>query len=316
MSTDIWLQGLRAIVLLALLIAVPAQAPGQPQSDVDDSGFNSLPERGKWLLGAAREPAAYMTLTSSQRATYEAIIHALDRQKLLTIVDAVTAIWGGEDLPSSGRDDFRISVVLDPNALSALWNAGFDFDGRGHVKLASGNRARDSSTDSARGPGELPRLHVSWLRNDPRIGEIDIDYREGFFGGHLSALNSDIRASWAEIPHYCMHRAKYDSRLVNWWNQADGADIFCDPQVAPPREGWAQLGRPRMEDEWVFNGAQSLEPRSRIRANEEVGIYRIFNRDIPVYWFMPRGACASLMESNEHKYPGELWIKVREADCE
>ena len=212
-------------VALALMLVIPLAgatvAFGQPASD---PGYDSLPDGGRWLLGAARDLDAYKTLSESQRVTYEAIIHALDHHRLLGILDAVTAIWGKEAVPRNGRtppakgtDQFRLSVVLDPNALTRLWESGFEFDGRGHVRFARGSSARVRSTDSARGPQDLPRLHVSWLRADPRVGEIDIDYRSGL--PHMDRDNSDVRKSSDGTSHYCLHRAKYGNRLVDWWNE-------------------------------------------------------------------------------------------------
>ena len=107
------------------------------------SAFSSLPDRGKWLLGAGGAPATYDTLTVAQRATYEAIMHALDYHKLLGILDAVTAVWGEECqrnglLSTDGAEQFRLSVVLSHDAPTRLWESKFEFNRRGHVKRASG----------------------------------------------------------------------------------------------------------------------------------------------------------------------------------
>ena len=145
------------------------------------------------------------------------------------VVDAVTVIWGvvGEAfqpnglLSTAGKDQFRLSVVLNRNALTRLWDENFEFSGRGHVKRSSGSSASIYDTDSAREPGGLPKLQVSWLRDDPRIGEIDIDYRSLRSLPHLNPENSDVRGSLRGNPHYCLHRAKYDDsrqKLVDWWN--------------------------------------------------------------------------------------------------
>ena len=79
---------------------------------------------------------------------------------------------------------------------------------------------RDDDTDAVRGKGDLPRLQVSWLESDSRIGEIDIDYRESS-ESHMRPANSDVRASTAGVPHYCLHREKYGERLVAWWTDEE-----------------------------------------------------------------------------------------------
>lgn len=214
---------LRVVVTLALVVLFTGPAAGQT---LDTRGYDSLPDRGQWLLSAAHDIEAYSTLTVAQRATYEAIVHALDHHDLLDIVDAVTAIWGEAFQPNGllstdGKEQFRLSVVLHRNALTRLWGENFEFSGRGHVKHSSGSSASIYNTGSARESGGLPRLHISWLRDDPRIGEIDIDYRSLGSLRHISPENSDVRGSLSGTPHYCLHQAKYgDSRqrLVDWWN--------------------------------------------------------------------------------------------------
>ena len=214
---------LRIVVTLALMVLIASPTAGQTP---DTRGYDSLPDRGQWLLGAARDIEAYSPLTVAQRATYEAIVHALDHHRLLGIVDAVTVIWGEAFQPNGllstdGKDQFRLSVVLNRNALTRLWDENFEFSGRGHVKRSSGSSASIYDTDSAREPGGLPKLQVSWLRDDPRIGEIDIDYRSLRSLPHLNPENSDVRGSLRGNPHYCLHRAKYDDsrqKLVDWWN--------------------------------------------------------------------------------------------------
>jgi len=87
-------QPLRFVVLaLVALAACVTASSGQttrrtcgdqrlpPTNDL--TGYESLPSQWRSLLGPARESKTYATLTESQRATYEAIFHALDDRGLL-----------------------------------------------------------------------------------------------------------------------------------------------------------------------------------------------------------------------------------------
>ena len=225
--------------LLVLLFATAATA-GQAANAVPDDvkeGYESLPEEGWVLLGAAREIESYATLTESQRATYEAIVHALENTGLLEIVQAVTAVWGEAVderglLSRQGLDQFRVSVVLSRDAREKLWAHGTKLDYRGHVKLAEGDRVGVDDADGARELGDPPNLHVSWREDDPRIGEIDIDYRplrsSPVRGGHLEPENSDVRKSFDGTRHYCLYLRKYDDGLVDWWADNDDGQA-CDP---------------------------------------------------------------------------------------
>ena len=64
-----------------------------------------------------------------------------------------------------------------------------------------------------------PALQISWLEDDFKIGEIDIDYREDM-NGHTEPGNSDVRD---ELPgsggtsHYDLHTERYGEGLVQWW---------------------------------------------------------------------------------------------------
>ena len=305
--------------LLTALTVCPLLAAGQ----VDRRGYDSLPpmdesnRKAHWLLGAARDFEAYRTLTVKQRSTYEAIIHALHSQRLLDIVDAVTAIWGVpvDDTTGlrsrGGNEQFRLSVILSRDAIDVLQRRRFQA-GRwwsGHVKLANGAPGRQPRDMRERG---IPSLQVSWSARDPRLGEIDIDYR-GRGWSHGYAANSDIRAEHDGTSHYCLHKSKYRSRLLDWWN-ATPED--CDaPLSETPLEGWAQLGLTGVRTSWVFD-MQSLEPGSRIRASQEVRVHSILYRDAPILKFMTAGECALLVELNDRRYRGESWIRIQPVDCE
>ena len=300
------------------------------------SGYELLPDRGKWLLGAAGAPTTYRTLTVAQQATYEAIIHALDHHKLLGIVDAVTAVWGEECqgnglLSTNGAEQFRLSVVLSQDAPTRLWESKFEFDRRGHVRRSNGSSANRYNTDSAREPGDLPKLQVSWLRDDPRIGEIDIDYRSLWSVRHLDPENSDVREVNPQgIPHYCLYRAKYGDELTDWWA---GGDTRCDApgdasggaNEAIVLRGWVEFGHAQDSERWPFRFPEPLEKnlmgleealRNRVQlvTTESMQVQATVSQTPVGVRPLEAGRCVVPLR---HRRSGNaVWVWVERVDCE
>ena len=169
---------------------------------------------------------SYNSLTESQRATFEAIVHALYAQGIFAIVEEVTEIWGEDRTSDDGRDQFRVSVVLVEGAVEFLLahrdyrKSVFLGIGLGHVKLPNGDVVGDGGADSVRQVAERrPELQISWLEADYTIGEIDIDYREG--SSHTEAANSDVRASVGGELHLDLHRERYrrPPDIDAWWRR-------------------------------------------------------------------------------------------------
>ena len=101
---------------------------------------------------------------------------------------------------------------------------------------------------------------MSWLRDDPRIGEIDIDYRSLRSVRHLDPENSDVReVNQQGMPHYCLYRAKYGDELTDWWA---GRDTQCDvpgsPNEAMVLRGWVEFGHVRDPERWPFRFPEPL----------------------------------------------------------
>jgi hypothetical protein len=271
-------------------------------------------------------------LTVAQRATYEAIIHALDHHKLLGIVDAVTAVWGQECqgnglLSTKGAEQFRLSVVLSYDAPTRLWESKFKFIGRGHVRRASGASVSRNNTDSAREPGDLPKLQVSWLRDDPRIGEIDIDYRSLWSVPHLDPENSDVREVNPQgTPHYCLYRAKYGDELTDWWA---GGDTRCDvpgsAKEAIVLRGWVEFGHARDPERWPFRfpgplekNLQGLEEARRNRfqlvTTESIQVQPVVSQTREGARPLEVGRCVVPLS---YRHSGNtLWVRVKRVDCE
>ena len=172
--------------------------------------------------GQSDDSAVYNALEESDRTTFEAIMHALEAQGLLNLVTGVTAIWGEIPRSTQGMDQFRLSVTFAAGAPERFRRSEYGGSGNPHVKLSNGNRVgwRDAAT--ARQSGGHPSMQVSWLKRNPTVGEIDIDYVPfgalDFFGfGHSSPQNSDVRADpLGEPSNYDRHVRRY-GHLERWW---------------------------------------------------------------------------------------------------
>ncbi len=324
----------RIVSLVLVALAVSVTTVLSQVENRDTRGYDSLPgERvediarrvqpygarvwttGQWLLGAAREFKAYATLTEAQRATYEAIVHALDHLELLDTIDAVTAIWG-EGRASAGADQFRLSVVLSLDAPSVLKRKGFKFEDGRHVKFSSGRR-EGSGTASAREPGTIPKLQVSWLEGDPRMGEIDIDYHShrvddvwGIFS-HLDSSNSDVRG------HYCSHRKKYhQGGLIDWWNESPEECRDVTEPESYPQAGWVQLGPGYNPDSWALEvqDVQSLAPGSRVLVKRFRNIRLTKHIRAAPLGTIDKGACVRLLEEAEHESGDLIWVRIQRVE--
>ena len=198
---------------------------GRPAESI--GSYHYLSPEAKILADEfAGGPEGYNGLSVAQRTTFEAIMNALKKEKLLPIVEEVTAVWGKAYqsnglLSAEGRDQFRISVTLAHDAVVQLLGyRDFDFNTNGHVKLSdTGVRLGGRDVDSARQSGGPPTLQISWVQDTLEIGEIDIDYHDstigGFrlgIGGHFSPSNSDVTSH----NHHELHQRRY-GKLENWW---------------------------------------------------------------------------------------------------
>ncbi|MDE2934510.1 MAG: hypothetical protein OXS47_11700 [Chloroflexota bacterium] len=211
--------------------------------------YHHLSTRGRQLFddlaqrrGEADFAAAYNDLRVSQRTTFEAIIHAMEFLDIDQYVQTVDKIWGKATISEwadEGRHQFRLSVTLTEDATKSL-RARDDFRSEpfGHVKQPNGDLVGGSQrdvvgltkylldailgqTDCVRqesGAGEAS-LQVSWLQDNPTVGDIDIDYRV-LGERHTEPDNSDIRSSTDTTPHFDIHILTYGgsaNALPNWW---------------------------------------------------------------------------------------------------
>ena len=223
-AVNMEIEGMRCLVaVFVLALSVPVATLAQ--SNPGTNSYQYLSEPGKRPLGNFVDAERYRRLTKSQRSTYESITHALESVGKLDIVQVVTAIWGADPGSTDGKDQFRLSVILADGAVEDLLLPGSGFEksqflgiGWGHVKRPDGTVVGYLGADSVRQDVRRPpSLQISWLEADPRVGEIDIDYREG--SHHNLPANSDVTD---ELPddgptHYKLHGERYGAGLVRWW---------------------------------------------------------------------------------------------------
>lgn len=213
------------VVAAAVLLAAPQSS--------QSGSYHHLSDRGRELAGGiAQDADDYNRLTVPQRATFEAVVHALEQEGIDSLIVSVTAVWGEDPRSTDGTRQFRASVVLVEDVERILNGNGYDVIRRGHVILPVGEV--DNEADGARQPGRPPKLQISWLEADPTIGEVDIDYRpfHFFFDGinfifpflpmrvvHLDPNNSNVMAQLSGgRSHYSLHLERYGPGLFPWWD--------------------------------------------------------------------------------------------------
>ena len=161
-------------------------------------------------------------LTEDRRVEFHAVLRTLftpifpqadpASPRLIDFVEGVTGIWGVRPDDDEGRHQFRLSVVFDPALAEILDGAGTNFRTRewGHVLMPGGDDDSGFTSFDVRTDAEsyeentnlTPRIQISYLRSDPSVGEIDIDFYgvdlvggfQNVFGGtscHTSPSNSD-----------------------------------------------------------------------------------------------------------------------------
>lgn len=217
------------------------------QGTAPDSSWDFLSPRGQELF--ADGAASYNRLEESRRTTFHAIIHALEAVDLDHLVVSVDEIWGALPSSSEGRHQHRLSVTLTKGAVEELESRD-DFTKHGcggHVKRADGQLVgwpewtgrlgplaqpvghlerflrgcRDTdSVRQRRSPISPASMQISWLEDEPAIGDIDIDYVEkSKYRQHISPRNSDVTFQFPEgEPHYLLHLRTFGG-LPEWWRR-------------------------------------------------------------------------------------------------
>ena len=216
------------------------------QGTAPDSSWDLLSPRGQELFPGGA--ASYNQMEESRRTTFHAIIHALEAVDLDHLVVSVDAIWGALPSSSEGRHQHRLSVTLTKGAVEELESRDdFTKNGcEGHVKRADGQLVGWPEWTDRLGPlaqpvGYLERfirrcpetdtvrqrrsdispasIQISWLEDEPTVGDIDIDYVKKFkFWEHSSPRNSDVTFQFSEGSHYLLHLRAFGG-LPQWWRR-------------------------------------------------------------------------------------------------
>ena len=108
---------------------------------------------------------------------------------------------------------------------------------------------------------------------------------------------------------------------MDWWNRTPDD---CEAALSlASLEGWVKFGSIRDSSEWPFDlpsvDLPSVDlPTSPRQPTEEVAVYAIIPP--PGVLLGPLGyiqgtECASLIEFNDERHPGELWVRVLRMKC-
>jgi hypothetical protein len=220
-SQNVRLYGVMSIaafcIFLILNFAVSAavqQQPPVPPALLGDKYTDLLPEQkvlvddwfrrfGEVVKKTVSPQEGYDLLPVSTKTSFGAITHALVHTTLkdqsgasmgasaITLIDRLDTVAGKIE-GASGDQQFRIYVVLKPNALDILARSQEFARGPDNVVFHKGYPT------CYRSKGGSPSIQVSATR-DGKLADIDVDYRSSKFpvfliNGHLSASNSDVRA--------------------------------------------------------------------------------------------------------------------------
>jgi hypothetical protein len=231
-----------------------AQAPQDSQPILGAKYADLLPEQktlvddwfrrfGEVVKKAVSPQEGYDNLPLSTKTSFGAITHALIHTTLkdqagtsmgasaITLIDRVDSVAGKIE-GAGGDEQFRIYVVLKPNALDILAKSQEFGRGPDNVVFHKGYPICYRSKNGA------PSIQVSATR-DGKLADIDVDYRSSKFpaflvNGHLSASNSDVRAGNNDE----RHNGQW-SGLNSWWRGFLGLPLLDKGSEA---DNWPDSG--------------------------------------------------------------------------
>ena len=121
----------------------------------------------------------------------------------------------GHDYGRSGDRQFRVFVVLKPEAIDTLERSVEFFYGHENTVYHAGYPR------SFRQVGKEPNMQIS-VSEDGLKADIDVDYRsskmpQSLFNGHLRSANSDVRAG----NNVTLHNGRW-AGMVAWWRGVFG----------------------------------------------------------------------------------------------
>lgn len=217
--------GRRALNTILLFVCSTTFATGQTAVDQ----YNQMRPKSralfeKWAFKDDRLKDArqlFIDLPTSRRSVFAAITNALhftmltDKagKKLGVAIDLVESIdsIAGEEVGKGSDEQFRLYVRLNPGAIEKL-DVSREF-----VHAKDNTIFHRGFPINYRQKGSFPTLQFS-ISTDRIKADIDIDYKSsGFpaalFNGHLSAANSDVRATG----NYPTHLRRWPG-LIDWWD--------------------------------------------------------------------------------------------------
>jgi hypothetical protein len=216
--TDSWKRfGVFSLVLAASVGPLLAQTAND--KELTDRSNALLVTYATFKNYPSKDPAVvYKNLSPDRRAVFDAIVRALfvriqdddgnPGKRVIDFVEEVRGIWGVRPKQKEGRHMFRISLRFSASMRDTLKkSSNLPGSTKGHVLLPMQKGGDDdpaftgfatllktSDIQTFREASKEPKLQISVLKNDPAIGEVDIDY-DGFTilcGCHCKPSNSDV----------------------------------------------------------------------------------------------------------------------------
>jgi hypothetical protein len=199
-------------------------------------GYDNLPVSTKTSFGAITHALIHTTLKDQAGASMGA--------SAIILIDRLDTVAGKIE-GASGDQQFRIYVLLKPNALDILAKSQEFGRGPDNVVFHKGYPICYRSKTGA------PSIQVSAAK-DGKLADIDVDYRSSKFpaflvNGHLSASNSDVRAGNNDD----RHNGQWTG-LSSWWRGFLGLPL---------------LDRGSESDKWPDN-----EPAVKASAKPELAV--------------------------------------------
>lgn len=229
-----------ALWVLILLLALPAPVFGQALGDRLTQETIRLLEAYGQHKNHVSPSAQAVEISLSNDRTRRAIFHAgvramfteiLDRDQrptgelLIDFVDTFTGIWGVRTGSRIGEHQFRLSVKWRSksgrtihDALSESFNFPRAYFSRPHVLKPGGDddptfvdfRVDNDAITRIQVIWGHPKIQVSYLKDDPTVGEVDLDFHYWYAPCHYTPSNSDP-ASVGRNSH--SHRNSFNARF-------------------------------------------------------------------------------------------------------
>ena len=168
---------------------------------------------------ASKDPAVvYKNLSPDRQAVFDSIVRALfvsiqdndgnPGKRVIDFVEEVRGIWGVRPKQKEGRHMFRMSLRFGADLRDTLKkSSNLPGSTSGHVLLPIAKGGDDdpafanfstllktSDVQTFREASKEPKLQISVLKNEPAVGEVDIDFDSVTIlcGCHCQPSNSDV----------------------------------------------------------------------------------------------------------------------------